>query len=172
MIARAPIPVLETDRLTLREPRESDLDAMAAFYASDRSRYVGGPVPRVGAWRWLLINIGHWTLRGFGFWTVEERDTGVIAGRVGVVFHDGWPEPELCWHIYDGFEGRGIATEAVLAARDHAQRAMRLGPLMSLIDIANSRSQTLARRVGAVHERDILHLGQSLGLWRHPGMAA
>ncbi|MEZ5732223.1 MAG: GNAT family N-acetyltransferase [Paracoccaceae bacterium] len=165
-------PIVEAARLILREPRESDLDATAAFYASDRSRFVGGPVDRTGAWRFLIGYVGHWVLRGYGFWTVEDRETGAVAGRVGIVHHDGWPEPELCWHIYDGFEGRGVGTEAVLAARAHAQGPMGLSPLMSLIDPANARSLALARRVGAAHERDTLHLGAKLGLWRHPAGAA
>lgn len=163
------IPVLTTEHLILREPRESDIDAVAAFYASDRSRYVGGPCERIWAWRWLLLGIGHWVLKGYGYWTVEERATGGIVGRVGVVNHDGWPEPELGWHIYEGFEGRGYAFEAATAARDHVQGHMGLGPLCSLIEPTNERSKALATRLGASFERVHEHVnGERDELWRHP----
>ena len=39
------IPTLTTDRLTLRAPTEADFPVMAEFYASDRSQFVGGPMP-------------------------------------------------------------------------------------------------------------------------------
>ena len=44
-------PTLHTERLTLRMPRLADFEPRAAFYASDRSVYEGGPKPRAAAWR-------------------------------------------------------------------------------------------------------------------------
>ena len=40
------IPVLETDRLRLRAPRLEDFEHWAAFFASERSRFERGFVPR------------------------------------------------------------------------------------------------------------------------------
>ena len=141
------VPVLETERLVLREPRESDLEAIVAFGESDRTDYIGGKHDRMGAWRILLAGIGHWALRGYGFWAVETRD-GAFVGRVGVIKNDGWPEPELAWHLFDGFEGRGYAHEAALAARDHAYRVWGMGPLISMIAFENIRSIALGLRLG------------------------
>ena len=110
------VSAVETERLRLREPREDDFSAMLAFNASPRAAFIGGGADRQQIWRGLLANIGHWALRGCGFWSVDTKD-GAFVGRVGVIFHDGWPEPELAWHLFDGFEGQGFATEAALAAR-------------------------------------------------------
>ena len=110
------VPVLQTARLTLREPRAADFSAMLAFNDSPRSRFVGGGRDRQWVWRGLLANIGLWALRGYGFFSVDTKQ-GDFIGRVGVIFHDGWDEPELGWHLYDGFEGQGYAAEAALAAR-------------------------------------------------------
>ena len=52
------IPVLETDRLILRDLRERDLDALAAFYAGERSRFIGGPLSRNDAWRRIATVLG------------------------------------------------------------------------------------------------------------------
>jgi RimJ/RimL family protein N-acetyltransferase len=163
------IPVIETERLILRAPRVSDLEAMLAFNASPRSGFLGGGAPRQAVWRALLANIGHWAVRGFGFWTVENR-AGEIVGRVGVIDHDEWPEPELGWHLFDGHEGRGYALEAALAARTDAQRRLGLPPLMSLIDPANARSIALALRMGAVAESETIepNLRTPVRLFRHP----
>ena len=168
MTAPPAIPVLETRDLILRGYRESDFPAFAAFAASERSRFVGGPQSRHDSWRSFMASIGHWALRGYGMWVIEHRDTGAMAGRVGVILNDGWHEPELGWHIYDGFEGRGFAYQACLAARAHAARHFGLNPLMSYIDAANDRSLRLARRLGCCFERDVEVVGQSCQLWRHP----
>lgn len=164
-----PIPVLHTERLTLREPRLDDFAAMLAFNASPRAAFLGGGAPRQTVWRALLANIGHWALRDYGFWTVETHD-GDVVGRVGVIFHDGWPEPELAWHMFDGFEGLGYAHEAALAARADAYGRLGMGPLISLIDPANTRSIALALRLGAVEEEMSVepNLGSAVRIYRHP----
>lgn len=166
------IPVLETGRLTLREPREGDLPALTAFAASDRTRFIGGPRSALDAWHGFLRQIGHWAFRGYGWWTIEIRATGAVAGRCGVGFHHGYAEPELGWQVFDGFEGQGIAFEAALAARRHAQTAQGLGPLMSMVHPDNTRSARLALRLGAVSEGAGEIDGNPFDIWRHPGGAA
>ncbi|MFP4449755.1 MAG: GNAT family N-acetyltransferase [Rhodosalinus sp.] len=165
------VPVIETERLRLRGFRAEDLDAFAAFFASERSRFVGGPRDRRESWRGMTAIMGQWALLGYGLWAVEERASGALAGAVGIVNHVGWEEPELGYHLYNGFEGRGLAFEAALAARTHAARHFGLDRLISYIDPANARSLALARRLGAVHERDGELLGKPCQVWRHPAVA-
>ena len=162
------VPVLMSQRLILREPRLADFDTFAAFSASPRAGFVGGPMDRAQAWRRFAGGVGHWVLRGFGLWTIEDRATGAVAGRTGLIAHEGWPETELGWQIYDGFEGQGYAHEAAMLARDHALRVMGLPPMISLIAPANSRSRRLAERMGAVIERETELLGQPCLIYRHP----
>ncbi|AGT08149.1 GNAT family N-acetyltransferase [Paracoccus aminophilus] len=162
------VPVIETERLILREPRLSDLDAVIAFGTSDRARFVGGPMEPWQAWNSLMTGIGHWVVRGFGWWMVEDKASGKVAGRVGIGHHLDWPEPELGWHLYDGFEGRGLAYEAASAARNHAYSVMGFGPLISLIDHDNHRSASLARRLGAVPEGEFNVRGDACVIYRHP----
>jgi RimJ/RimL family protein N-acetyltransferase len=163
-----PIPVLTTARLTLREPREADFAAMLAFNDSPRSGYVGGGVERRWIWRGLLANIGHWALRGYGLFSVDTK-AGDFVGRVGVIFHDGWDEPELGWHLYDGFEGQGFAEEAARAAQADYHRRHSPLPLISYIDPANLRSAALAKRLGAVAEREVFKFEKTVLVYRHLG---
>lgn len=165
------VPVVRTERLILREPRVADLDAVAAFMATPRAEYVGGMMTRHQSWRQILQVFGHWQVRGYGYWTIEEAATGRIVGRTGVHFHEvEWPAPELGWQIFDGFEGRGYAQEAALAARTQAGR-MGLSALISLIAPDNLRSRRLAERMGASPEREIELLGQPALVYRHPAEA-
>ncbi|MDA3887491.1 MAG: GNAT family N-acetyltransferase [Allgaiera sp.] len=162
-------PVIETDRLILRGPEGGDFDAFTKFYASERSTMNGGPLDPPQAWRAFATAIGHWTLRGYGMWSLVERSSGALVGRVGLWYPGGWPEPELGWTLYDGFEGRGLAQEAALAARSYAYDMLGLGPLISVIAPDNLRSIALARRLGATHERDwALPSGAPVWIYRHP----
>lgn len=166
------IPVIETDRLILRGPREADFEVFAAFGASERSRFVGGPVPRIRSWGGFLATFGHWALRGYGMWMLQERASGKTAGRIGMIYNDGWDEPELGWHIYDGFEGQGLAYEGALATRTYAARHQGLDGVISYIDPENTRSIALAKRLGATHERDGELLGHACHIYRHPKTGA
>lgn len=162
------IPVLTTDRLTLRAPRESDVAAMVDFGKSPRSHFVGGPLDAVGAWRAIMAGVGHWAFKGHGYWSVERRADGAFIGRAGVIKGPDELEPELAYHFFDGFEGQGYATEAVLAARTYCHGVMGMPPLASFIDPANARSIALARRVGAVLEGSFEEDGKTIQIWRHP----
>jgi RimJ/RimL family protein N-acetyltransferase len=166
-----PIPTLTTDRLTLRPPHEADFAAMLAFNDSPRAGFVGGGAPRQQVWRYLIANIGHWALRGHGFYSVDTM-AGDFIGRVGVIFHDGWDEPELCWHLYDGFEGQGYMTEAALAAKADYHARLTSAPLISYIDPANPKSEGVARRLGAAPERQRVFFDKVINVWRHSGPEA
>lgn len=163
------IPVLTTERLTLRGPDARDIAASRAFYASDRSKFVGGPKTADQAWRQLGTEIGHWTLRGYGRWSVEVTATGEIAGMVGLWNPEGWPEPEIGWDLFEGFEGKGYATEAATAARSFAYDALGWDTAISLVSPGNDASARVAERLGAVNEGLFDHavLGR-LNVWRHP----
>ena len=77
-------PTLTTDRLTLRALGPQDAEAFAAFYADDRSSFVGGPMNAEQSWRTLAGEIGHWTLNGFGRWAVTETGSDTCIGCVGL----------------------------------------------------------------------------------------
>lgn len=164
------IPTLETERLTLRCPRESDIDAMVDFYGSDRATYVGGRMSRIDCWRYLASAIGHWHLRGWGRWTCVEKSTGAAVGIVGLHAPEGWPEPEIGWTLYNGFEGKGYAAEAARASIRYAYEVAGWTTAISLVDPANARSATLAQRLGAVHDGQFEHeVYGTMDIWRHPG---
>jgi len=166
-----PIPTLTTDRLTLRAPREDDFPAMLAFNDSPRAAFVGGNAPRQHVWRNLIANIGHWALRGHGFYSVETK-AGDLIGRIGVIYHDGWDEPELGWHLFDGHEGHGYCVEAARAAKADYHARITSAPVISYIDPANPKSEAVARRLGAAPEREKVFFDKPINVWRHTGPEA
>jgi RimJ/RimL family protein N-acetyltransferase len=164
------IPVLTTGRLTLRAPRAEDFEAIAAFLASDRARYVGGPRSRFEAWRALAATLGHWELRGYGMWGVEVTATGAYVGQIGLYNPEGWIAREIGWWIAaPEHEGKGFAFEAAVAARRYAFRIAGWREAFSVIHPENHRSIRLAERLGAVLDReDTVHEGEPVLVYRHP----
>jgi len=169
----ANIPVLETERLRLRAPEGKDYPAYRDFRLSDRSKGVGGPYTEIEAFDHFGELLGHWTVLGYGRWMVADRETDEALGVVGLINAPGYPEPELAWMLFEAAEGKGIATEAAVAARDHAYGPLGFTTLMSLIYPDNRRSQKLARRMGAAPDGSFTHptLG-TFEVWRHPGPQA
>jgi RimJ/RimL family protein N-acetyltransferase len=164
------IPTLETDRLFLRALRDGDFEEEVRFFATARSETVGGPLARDQVWRAVAGMIGHWALRGFGFWALEEKSSGRYLGRVGLWAPDGWPEPELGWTLMAHAEGNGFAREAALAARAYAYDTLGWTTAISLIQVGNLRSEALARKLGATPDGEFLHpIVGALNIWRHPG---
>lgn len=163
------IPILETERFIMRGHMESDFESEAEFYATDASRFVGGPMTRELLWRSFASLIGHWVLRGYGFWALEERNTGAYLGRVGLWFPEGWPEPELGWTLMPSAQGKGYATQAAIQTRDYAYTKLGWKTAISLIDPDNKPSIALAKRLGASEDGTYQHERYGLmHIWRHP----
>ena len=163
-------PVLTTEHLILRAPEALDFTPYADYWASERSRYMGGPQNRAAAWRAFAAEMGHWLLRGYGLFRLIERDTGAHVGQAGFLNPEGWPEPELGWVLFDGFEGRGFAREAALRLRAFAYDTLAWTTLTSVIAPDNARSIALAERLGATFERDWTSpAGKPARIYRHPG---
>jgi RimJ/RimL family protein N-acetyltransferase len=164
------VPVLETARLRLRGFQASDFDTFAAFAASPRAAFVGGPNGRTLAWRGFCHMTGHWVHRGYGMFVICDKASGAPLGASGPWFPEGWPEPEIAWSIWDAqAEGKGYAFEAASATRAFAYDVLGWSTAISLIDVNNARSAALARRMGCVADGVFTHeqFGQST-IWRHP----
>ncbi len=143
-------PILETERLTLRGPLQSDLPEYTRFMTSSPAmRAQGETVSKEQAWFGFLIGVGHWQWHGFGFFTLVEHGQSHPIGRVGLLKHSNWPDVELAWHLFEGAEGKGYATEAGLAVRRWAYQSHGFNQLVSYIDYRNHPSQAVTKRLGA-----------------------
>lgn len=168
-----PVPVIETERLILRAPELADLKPMVAFFETSRSHYVGGPRDAMGSYTSLVSRLGHWVLNGYGLWHLTEKATGAFIGWTGMIFAPGWNEPELGWTLFEEAEGKGYAFEAASAARNYAARHFGLDGVISYIAPANTRSQALAKRLGAhLETAEAELLGKACQIWRHPKLEA
>lgn len=145
------IPQLETQRLILRGFREEDLDAYAEMCGDPEvMRYIGEgkPLSRWESWRSMAMMLGHWQLRGYGMWAVEERQSSEMIGRIGCWQPEGWSGFEIGWTLRRTYWGRGFATEGAKAAMDYAFGELQQSRVISLIRPENAASRHVAQKLG------------------------
>jgi len=161
-------PILETERLILRGPVRSDLSEFTRFVTSSpRMKAQEETVSNEDAWFHFLTGIGHWQWHGFGFFTLISRGGHIPLGRVGLLKHANWPEVELAWHLFEGAEGNGYATEAAQEIRSWAYQSHGLNQLVSYIHHGNRRSQAVAKRLGAETDGSRADHELDAEIWRH-----
>jgi RimJ/RimL family protein N-acetyltransferase len=150
------IPRVRTERLLMREWRDSDLDVFARMYADpDVTRYLGDgtTMDREQTWRAMASAAGHWLLRGYGQWVLELQATGEVVGRSGLYNPEGWPGLEVGWAIAPEHQRKGYASEAGAASLRYAFENLGVKHMISLIYQENLPSIGVARKLGGTAER-------------------
>lgn len=145
------IPSIETARLTLRPFREDDVRGLYELSQDpDVIRFMGDRrVPTLQeTWRAVAGWMGHWAMRGYGQWAIEERGSGRIIGRAGIINPAEWPGPEVGYLLGRAWWGHGYATEAASAAMSWGFEQVGFDEVISLIDPENHRSIAVATRLG------------------------
>lgn len=147
----AMLPVtLETDRLILRQPNLSDFEPLCEMMADEETtRFIGGTQTPPIVWRSLCGIVGHWHLRGYGFFSVIEKSSGKWLGRIGPWHPHGWPQPEVGWSLNRASWGKGYATEAARITMDWAFDTLGWADTVHLIHPDNAPSQGVARKLGS-----------------------
>ncbi|MEM8935064.1 MAG: GNAT family N-acetyltransferase [Pseudomonadota bacterium] len=162
---------LETDRLILTPLAPSDVEDHIAMLGDPRVARVlmpnGVPESFQDRWRRVASYIGHWNIRGFGFFALRLKSTGAWVGAVGPHRPGDWPGIECGWTIASAHWGAGYAPEGAQAAiRWIFEERSDLSRIISLIDPTNEPSQAVARKVGETKTRDVYNFaGHKLEIW-------
>lgn len=163
------LPVLETERLRLRAPTLADLDLWLTLWTE-----TGGAAQTAeAAWEGFCVYVAGWLLHGHGLWIVDRKADGAPVGFVLLGLEWGDAEPEIGWALDPAHRGRGYATEAAMAVRDHAVALLGPGLAVSYIGGDNRASARVAQRLGARRDRAAeAALGDVAQVWRHAGTGA
>ena len=146
-------PLIVTERLLLRDWRDSDLAPFVAMnadpvvmeffpetYSEERTR------------RFVERIRERWTELGYGLWAVERKDTERFIGYVGL-----WPAAfpahftpavEVGWRLAADQWGHGYATEGAQAALDYGFNTVGLKEIVSFTSAINVRSWRVMERLG------------------------
>jgi RimJ/RimL family protein N-acetyltransferase len=176
------VPELRTERLRMRAFRYDDhgrwADVMADPAVGAGLGKPNGFTPHE-AWQDMSIVGGHWQLRGFGHWALEDADTGELVGRTGLYHPPDWPGMEVGWTVAREHWGKGLAHEAARAACRWAHEELGAGHILSLIRADNAQSIRVAEKLGETLEGrhstrgfDLLVYGADLPLGGSPEQRA
>src|SRR6267378_4921913 len=170
MLARPDGPVIETERLKLRQWCGADVAPNTAMLSDPgTARFItvdGKPVTdELVGWRNAAVISGHWALHGAGMFVVEEKASGKFVGRVGPWFPPGWPGFEVGWGIAREYRGKGYAVEAARASIDWVFATFETDEIIHCIDLVNEPSQAVARRLGARKDREVDLFVHAADIW-------
>jgi RimJ/RimL family protein N-acetyltransferase len=144
---------VRTERLLLRQWRDDDAEQLAEIYAQPeytafmKTHTLEETREQIERFR------GRWEEDGLAHWAAEERESGRLIGRIGLLRHHDWPlEPspvEVGWTLHRDWTGRGLATEGGRASLELWRKLLPNDPrILSITTPANVRSLAVMRRLG------------------------
>jgi [ribosomal protein S5]-alanine N-acetyltransferase len=154
--------VLETPRLTLREFKAADAEALARVLSDPETmRYYPMSFDRSGVTAWIHRNQRRYAADGHGLWAMDLKSSGEMIGDCGITRQevDGEWLPEIGYHLRRDLWGQGLATEAARACRDYGFTQLAADSLVSLVRLENVPSRRVAERNGMKVWKETNHSG-------------
>jgi RimJ/RimL family protein N-acetyltransferase len=153
------MPVLATERLDLRQLRESDADFIFRLL-NDPSwlRYIGDRGVRSveDARRYIVDGpVRMYATLGFGLFLVERRHDGIAMGLCGLLKRDGLDDVDIGFAFFPEFGGQGYALEAARATLEFGLARHGLRRIVAITAQDNQASIRLLEKLGLRFERDV-----------------
>jgi RimJ/RimL family protein N-acetyltransferase len=142
---------LETPRLRLRRFRPDDVETLLRWHNDpDLMRHMQKLSFSREEIEQDLERYGqHWEAHGFGLWAAEEKQSGMLVGRIGLAYHRLWPgDPEVGWLVDLSRQGRGLATEGGGACVDYALGELGCDRVVSICTPENTASRRVMEKLG------------------------
>ncbi|GAA0961873.1 GNAT family N-acetyltransferase [Kribbella koreensis] len=165
---------LTTDRLLLRQWKDSDRETYAALNADPAvMEHFPNALTRAESDTMVDRLTAAIDERGFGFWAAEVRETGQFIGFIGLSvpsFEASFtPCVEIGWRLVKDAWGNGYATEGARASLAHAFGPLGLDEVLSFTTTTNKPSQRVMERIGMTYVEDFDHPRLAAGhpLQRH-----
>ena len=152
---------LDTHRLLIRDLEADDIPALVGLWTDpDVTRYMGGPRDVTGLRKSLREDAAA-IPPAFDLRPVVDKASGDVVGHCGLLEKrvDGAQEIEVVYVFAKAAWGRGLATEAARALREHAFIEMGIPRLIALVDPGNIASARVASKIGLEYEKTTVRPG-------------
>ena len=148
--------LIETDRLFLREMKESDYDALYTVLAdSDIMQHYSYTFDETRVKGWISRNIERYQIFGFGLWAICLKENSEMIGDCGLTMQliGGQIKPEIGYHIRKDQQRKGYAKEAAIAVRNWTFEHTPFNVIYSYMKYTNVPSYSTAISYGC-HQVD------------------
>lgn len=147
---------IETDRLILRRWQAGDAEAFAALNADPQvMRFFQSVLTRAESDAIIARVEAHIDEYGYGFWAVEEKQSGQLVGMTGlaqVKFDAPFvPAVEIGWRFVSSVWGRGYAPEAARAAAQAGFDHFGFDEIVAFAVAGNAPSRRVMEKLGMTH---------------------
>jgi RimJ/RimL family protein N-acetyltransferase len=162
-----------SDRLTLRNWRESDRAAFAALNgAPEIMQDLGGPLDRAASDAKFDRYMTAFENHGFCRWALEDSE-GQFLGYAGVMpsrpHHPLGPHADIGWRLLRSAWGKGYATEAAKASLLDVFERGQLSEVLAYTSANNLRSRAVIERLN-MQRASSLDYSEPLGAGTWHGM--
>ena len=153
----APPFLIETERLRLRNWRDTDGEPFARLNADPRvMEFFASPVGRAESDAFIAREQARIAERGYGLYAAEAKEDSAFIGFIGladVTFPAAFaPAVEIGWRLSRASWGSGYATEGARAVIDDAFARLALPALVSFTAEWNTRSRRVMEKAGMIRD--------------------
>lgn len=147
-----PETLLTTDRLLLRTWTLADAPFILDLLNTDGwLRFIGDRNIRTleDAENYLkTVLIKGFETNGFGFWCMQDRESGLPVGMAGFVQREWLPGIDLGFALHPDYTGKGYAFEACEALMKKVNGRQGFETIFAITNRDNERSMLLLKRLG------------------------
>lgn len=151
--------VIPISGLIMRPLQSSDLDSLTTIWADPKvTRFLpsrGIPIPRERVEQSLTSFIDHWKNRSYGVWAIVEDVSSKMIGYCGLRYLNELNEVEVLYGLAKAYWGKGIATQAALAAIAYGFNVANLDRIIAMALPDNQASRRVIEKAGLKYEKQI-----------------
>ncbi|MDN5202079.1 GNAT family N-acetyltransferase [Fulvivirgaceae bacterium BMA10] len=145
--------IISTDRLGLRNWKESDIDP---FIDMNKDEAVMEFFPRIltdeESKSLVSIFLNHFEDHGFTYYAVEKLNDQEFIGFIGLKYQtfesDFTPCVDIGWRIKRAAWNFGYATEGAKACLEYGFKALDLKEILAFTPCSNEKSQNVMKKIG------------------------
>lgn len=143
--------ILQTDRLYLRQMRQTDYAALCSILQDEEVMYAyEHAFDDAETQAWLDRQRRRYREDGFGLWAAVLKQTGEMIGQCGITVQQCGADRvlEIGYLFQKAFWHQGYAIEAAAACKEYAFAKLNAAEVFSIIRDTNIPSQNVAKRNG------------------------
>lgn len=143
--------LFKTERLLCRRWIPEDFEPLFAVYSDPEAvQWVGDgkPISLEECEEWFRVTEANYTKRGYGMFTIIQRESGTVVGFAGLVHPGGQPDPEVKYALLRSHWGIGLATETVQNLLTYGAAVHGLHRVVATVSPQNIASQRVLAKAG------------------------